>query len=125
MYRQPRVRAQAIDRNDGASRQVRLFAGLLLVLVMQWVVATHAVADEAPAEAQGGVTDGAKNAGRAIGTTVREVGLGAKEIGLQIGHGAADAGRTIGHAAKEAGVTVGRAAAAGGREFMRAVRSRD
>lgn len=127
MLQQPRVRSQAID---DTSRRVRIFAGLLLVLVMQWVVATHAVADdevpaEASAEASGGITGGAKNAGRAIGTTVREVGLGAKEIGLQIGHGAADAGRAIGHAAKDAGLTVGRAAAAGGREFMRAVRSRD
>ena len=107
----------------------RLVGGFGLLLCLQGFGAAPLLAEESMAEASaagdGGMTGGARDAGRAIGTTVREVGQGAKEFGLQVGHGAATAGRAIGHAAKEAGLTVGRAAAEGGREFMRAVRSRD
>lgn len=59
------------------------------------------------AEKNAGVKAGAKDAGRAVGSAVREIGQGVKEVG-----------KTIGHAAKE-GVD---AAKEGGREFKKAVK---
>lgn len=87
-----------------------------------------------PAHAEDtGLTEGAREAGRTTGTAIREVGQGAKKVGVEIGTGAAAAGKeigrvakegalAIGHGAAEAGKAIGHAAAEGGRELGRAVR---
>lgn len=56
-----------------------------------------------------GLKDGARKAGRAIGSTTREVFQGAAKVGKEIGHGAAKAGKAVGSAAREGGREVKRA----------------
>ena len=41
-------------------------------------------------------TSGAGQAGRTLGSAIREAGIGAAAVGKQIGHGAANFGREIG-----------------------------
>lgn len=69
------------------------------------VVVSPALAEE------DGLVDGARKAGRAIGSATREVFHGAKKAGKEIGHGAAKAGKAVGSAAAE-----------GARELKRAVK---
>ena len=66
-------------------------------------VVPHALAGEE------GLKDGAREAGRAIGSGAREVWKGAAKIGKEIGHGAAKAGKAVGSAAAEGGREVKRA----------------
>ena len=77
-------------------------------------VIPHALAGEES------LKDGARKAGRAIGSTTREVVQGAAKVGKEIGHGAAKVGKEIGHGAAKAGKAVGSAAREGGREVKRA-----
>lgn len=56
-----------------------------------------------------GLKDGARKAGRAIGSATREVVQGAAKVGKEIGHGAAKAGKAVGSAAREGGREVKRA----------------
>jgi hypothetical protein len=58
--------------------------------------------------------DGARDAGRAVGTAAREVGKGAKKVG-----------KAVGEAAKEGAQAVGEAAKEGAKEFKRAVKEKD
>jgi hypothetical protein len=53
----------------------------------------------------------AAEAGRAVGSTFRDIGQKAAKVGKDIGHGAAKVGKDIGHGAAKAG-----------KEFARAVR---
>jgi len=48
-----------------------------------------------------GLKDGARKAGRAVGTAAREVWQEGKKVGKEIGHGAAKVGKAVGKAAKE------------------------
>jgi hypothetical protein len=102
------------------------------VLLLATLFAASLPVRDARAEAAG-LADGAREAGRATGSVIHDVGQGAKKIGLEIGHGAATAGKEIGrvakegalavgHGAAEAGKAVGHAAAEGGRELGKAVR---
>ena len=65
-------------------------------------VISHALAGE------DGLKDGARKAGRAIGSATREVFQGAAKVGKEIGHGAAKAGKAVGSAAREGGREVKR-----------------
>lgn len=67
--------------------------------------------------AEESIKDGAKKAGRAVGSTAHDIGQGAKEVGKDVGKGAKKAGKAVGGVAKE-GVE---AAKEGGRELKRAV----
>jgi hypothetical protein len=58
--------------------------------------------------------EGARDAGRAVGTAAREVGKGAKKVG-----------KAVGAAAKEGAQTVSEAARQGAKEFKRAVQEKD
>ena len=58
--------------------------------------------------------EGARDAGRAVGTAAREVGKGAKKVG-----------KTVGEAAKKGAKTVSEAAKAGAKEFKHAVQEKD
>ena len=70
------------------------------------------IAISSPAFAEeGNLKDGAKRAGRAVGSVAHDIGHGAKKVGKEIGQGAKQAGMAIGEAAKE-----------GGKEFRRAVK---
>jgi hypothetical protein len=64
----------------------------------------------------------AGEAGRAVGSTFREIGQKAAKVGKDIGHGAAKVGKDIGHGAAKAGRSVGSAAKEGGEELGRAIR---
>ena len=64
----------------------------------------------------------AGEAGRAVGSTFREIGQEAAKVGKEIGRGAAKVGKDIGHGAAKAGRAVGSAAKEGGQEFGRAIR---
>jgi stage III sporulation protein SpoIIIAA len=66
--------------------------------------------------------DGARKAGRAVGTAAREVWQEGKKVGKEIGHGAAKVGKEIGHGAAKAGKAVGGAAKEGARELKRAIK---
>lgn len=70
--------------------------------LLSWVAVTLVLAMplSAASAADGSLKDGAKRAGHALGTAVREIGQGAKK-----------AGKAVGNAARE-----------GGREFRRAVK---
>jgi hypothetical protein len=70
-----------------------------------------------PLAASAEVKDDAAEAGRAAGSTVREIGQGAKQVGKEIGQGAKKVGKAVGEAAKDGAA----AAKAGGREFKNAV----
>jgi hypothetical protein len=63
------------------------------------------------------VKDDARQAGRAAGSTVRDIGQGAKNVGKEIGQGAKKVGNAVADVAKD-GVAV---AKEGGKEFKRAV----
>ena len=58
--------------------------------------------------------EGARDAGRAVGTAAREVGKGAKKVG-----------KAVGEAAKDGALAVSEAAKAGAKEFKRAVEKDD
>jgi len=64
----------------------------------------------------------AGEAGRAVGSTFREIGQKAAKVGKEVGHGAAKVGKDIGRGAAKAGRAVGGAAKEGGQEFTRAIR---
>jgi hypothetical protein len=68
---------------------------------------------------------GARDAGRATGSAIHDIGQGAKKIGVEIGHAAADAGKKIGHGFAEMGRSIGSAAKEGGKEFWHAVKGGD
>lgn len=57
-------------------------------------------------EGEGNLEGGAKQAGNAVGSTMREVGLEFKKIGKAIGQSAKEVGKGIGNAAKEGGRAV-------------------
>jgi hypothetical protein len=58
--------------------------------------------------------EGARDAGRAVGTAAREVGEGAKKVG-----------KAVGDAAKKGAKAVSEAAKAGAKEFKQAVQEKD
>lgn len=89
------------------------------VILLVGLCCTSAHADDQSLER------GAKQAGRATGSTVHDIGHGAKKIGIEIGHAAADAGKEIGRAAATAGRTIGRAAREGAKEFRHAINGAD
>lgn len=60
--------------------------------------------------------------GRAVGSTLRGVGEGAKAVGSEVGEVAGRAGRGIGHSVRDAAVTVGSGAASIGRGIGETVR---
>jgi len=53
------------------------------------------------AKGEDGIKEGARNAGRAVGSATRDVWEGAKKTGKEIGHGATKAAKAVGGAAKE------------------------
>lgn len=65
----------------------------------------------APALSAETLREGARDAGRATGSAVRDVGQGAKKVGKEIVEGTKEAGKAVGSAARE-----------GGREFKKAVK---
>ena len=67
------------------------------------------------------LADGARKAGRAVGSTAREAWQEGKKAGKEVGHGAANAGREIGHGAAKAGRAVGSPAREGALELKRAI----
>jgi len=67
-----------------------------------------AFAWSAPA-AEDSLADGARKAGRAVGSTAHEAWQEGKKAGKEIGHGAAKAGRAAGKAAKEGALELKRA----------------
>lgn len=89
----------------------------VIFLVGLWC--TTAYADDQSVER------GAKQAGRATGSALHDIGHGAKTIGIEIGHAAADAGKEIGRAAATAGRTIGGAAREGAKEFRHAIKGDD
>lgn len=100
-------------------QRLRRWRGRLAATAL--LVATPlAAADQAAGD--GGLSQGARNAGSAVGQAIHTVWQGAKTAGLAIGHTAADAGKAVGHAAAEGGRRIGHAAAEGGRALGRAVR---
>ncbi len=77
-----------------ANRYSRLLAALPVLLVLA----------SSSAWAQGGgLSQDARKAGTAIGSTVHDIGVGAKKAGVAIGQGAKKAGLAIGHAAETGG----------------------
>jgi len=110
-------------RNDdrgphGARRGVAARSALLAAVTAFALLAP-------PVQADDSLSEGAREAGRAVGSAVRQIAHGAKEIGLEIGHNAAVFGKAVGHAAADAGRAVGKAASEGGRAFGRAIRGED
>jgi hypothetical protein len=71
------------------------------------------------------LVDGARKAGRAVGSTAHEAWQEGKKAGEEIGHGAAKVGKEIGHGAAKAGRAVGSAAKEGALEFKRAITGED
>ena len=71
------------------------------------------------------VERGAKQAGRATGSALHDIGHGAKTIGIEIGHAAADAGKEIGRGAATVGRTIGHATREGATEFRQAIKGDD
>lgn len=69
-----------------------------------------------------GVVDGAKEAGHAVGTGLREAGVAGKEIGLNIGHAAAEAGKEIGRTAVKVGKAIGTAAKEGSKALVQGIK---
>lgn len=49
-------------------------------------------------------TTTAEGVGHGIGSTMHEIGTGARDAGREIGHGAANVGRQVGHTARDAAV---------------------
>ncbi|MGB5082341.1 MAG: hypothetical protein WBO23_16560 [Burkholderiales bacterium] len=74
------------------------------------------------AAAEESLKDGARKAGRAVGSTAREAWQGSKKAGKKIGHEAAKVGKEIGHGAAKAGRAVGGAAKEGALELKRAIK---
>ena len=92
-----------------------------------WIAAFAAIlalniASVSSAPAEESLADGARKAGRAVGTAAREVWQEGKKVGKEIGHGVAKVGKEIGHGAAKAGKAVGGAAKEGAREFKRAIK---
>ena len=57
----------------------------------------------------------AEEAGHAAGSTMHEIGTGARDAGRKIGHGAAEAGRSIGYTVRDAAVVTWHGIADAGR----------
>ena len=80
-------------------------AACAAILALNIIGVFSSLADEDSLE------DGARKAGRTVGSAAREAWQGTKKIGKEIGHAAAKAGKAVGGAAKE-----------GAREFKRAIK---
>ncbi|MBI1906373.1 MAG: hypothetical protein HYS20_09100 [Rhodocyclales bacterium] len=94
-------------------------ATLLCVLAMCALsFAAHA---EAPTSA-GGTQSPAAEAGHAVGSTMRDIGEGARDAGKAVGHGVVSAGKAVGHFARDAGVKIGHAARDGAKGLARGIK---
>jgi hypothetical protein len=94
-------------------------ATLLCVLAMSALsFAAHA---ERPTTA-GSTQSPAAEAGRAVGSTMRDIGKGAGDAGKAVGHGVVSAGKTVGHIARDAGVKIGHAARDGAKGLVRGIK---
>ena len=100
-----------MEMNPSMHRVLRTAAILLTV-----GSASLACADDSSLKRDAG------DAGRAVGSTFREIGQKAAKVGKEVGHGAAKVGKDIGRGAAKAGRAVGSAAKEGGQEFGRAIR---
>ena len=65
------------------------------------LAACHPALGLAQTQADSGVKQDAKAAGRAIGDGARDIGHATKKVAISIGHGAKQAGQGIGHGARE------------------------
>jgi len=93
-------------------KRLRIAAAMLALGI---VGVSSALAEEA------NLADGARKAGRAIGSTAHEAWQEGKKAGKEIGHGAAKVGKEIGQGAAKAGRAVGSAAKEGALELKRAI----
>ncbi len=78
----------------GAGRFSRTLATLL---AMAMLASSGAWAED------GSLSQDARKAGTAIGSTAHNIGVGAKKAGIAVGQGAKKAGLAIGHAAEAGG----------------------
>jgi hypothetical protein len=88
-------------------------AALLLAMVVASVPFTaraEQAAEATPASTAGQV-------GHAVGSTMRDIGEGARDAGKAVGSGVVGAGQAVGHVARDAGVKVGQGAASVGRQI--------
>ncbi len=76
----------------------RLSRPLAALLALAMLASSGAWAQE------GSLSQDARKAGTAIGSTAHDIGVGAKKAGIAVGQGAKKAGLAIGHAAEAGGV---------------------
>ncbi|NMG29382.1 hypothetical protein [Aromatoleum evansii] len=110
-------------RSRGPASITRFLVGLALALGM--------TASLSAAAAEGSTT--AEDVGHGVGSTMHDIGTGARDAGKEVGQAAGKAGKAIGHTARDAavvtwdamkrtGITIGHTVRDGSKAFVRGIK---
>lgn len=110
------------SRSRGPAPVTRFLIGLALAL---------GVMTSLSAAEQGSTT--AEDVGHGVGSTMHDIGTGARDAGKEVGHAAGNAGKAVGHTARDAavvtwdamkrtGITIGHTVRDGSKAFVRGLK---